>query len=435
MAGHRGHLAGAWRCSVRRRLVPARMRADRSSTEIPAQVPTEFYGLLGLPLFTSDPKEIKSAHRRVVKLVHPDIIGPESGALQLIVTEAYETLSDEISRKSYDAMLKKTRPTLAQSSWSSLTPEGDVKGVFVDETKCTRCYQCVDSASSTFGIRDETREEKAYVMQQYGDNEEVIVAAILACPSRAIMVVAREDLTLIEYAMAKCAKLRKRAKDLKRGKELGATIIPEVEEEQLTVFEVYQDLMIEDLLAMDMEKALQENVDPLFDSKMAEELNEKAVAIAEAAAAVPVDVRDRLWPLAGDLRAQENLAAQTLGKSRAPGSSARPRGVTASEGLARAELKTVVFEYFDADGDGFLYDAELRKFAMKLGFDGGDQEWAQDYTMLCAEFGASEVEGFDIPRFSQLVDNEDAGCYLSDDELAQLLGQTGGLPRAGTSDS
>lgn len=64
--------------------------------------PTDFYGLLGLPPYTGDKKEIKKAHRRTVKLVHPDILGPDSGDLQVLVNKAYRTLSDDDQRQGYE---------------------------------------------------------------------------------------------------------------------------------------------------------------------------------------------------------------------------------------------------------------------------------------------------------------------------------------------
>jgi len=381
-------------------------------------MPTEFYGLLGLPIFTSDKKEIKAAHRRVVRMVHPDVLGADSSALQAIVSQAYETLGDDAKRADYDQTLRKAKPTLAQSRWAEDAPD-DLRGCFVDETACVRCYRCVDFASSTFGIHtDAGRDEKAHVVLQFGDAVEVVRTAVQTCPANAIKWVSREDLPLIEYAMTKSSRLRRRAKD---------------EEERADVpgpFEIMQDFMIDELIEMDIDRAKRENEDPLADARTAEELTEKAREIYQAAMAVPRDVRTKLWPEVG---APMGTAAQVLEKKKDSGviftGSSRPKG-SSSPGLQRAELKAATFRLFDADGDGFLYDSELRKFALSFGFDGGDAEWAQEYGMICSELGCSAMEGLDIRSFSRLVD-EDGACCLSDSDLAGILSRSGALPRAG----
>lgn len=381
-------------------------------------MPTEFYGLLGLPIFTSDRKEIKAAHRRVVKMVHPDVLGVNSGALQAVVTQAYETLGDDDKRAEYDQMLRRAKPTLAQSRWAEDAPD-DLRGCFVDETACVRCYRCVDFASSTFGIHaDAGREEKAHVMLQFGDAVDVVRTAVQGCPAKAIRWVSREDLPLIEYAMTKCNRLRRRAKD-------------EIEREEVPgPFEIMQDFMVDELIEMDMERAKRENEDPLADARTAEELTEKAREIYQAGMEVPPDVRVRLWPEMGApvaaaeqvLNKKKDTAVAFTGSTR----SQRP----SSPGLQRAELKAAAFKLFDADGDGLLYDPELRKFARNFGFDGGDAEWAKEYSMICSELGCSAMEGIDLRAFSRLIDNEE-GCYLTDADLASILGESGALPRAG----
>lgn len=381
-------------------------------------MPTEFYGLLGLPLFTSDKKEIKAAHRRVVKLVHPDVLGVDSGAMQQVVTQAYETLSDAKKRADYDSMLRKAKPTLAQSRWAEDAPD-DLRGCFVDETKCLRCYKCADFASSTFGVHTEKgREEKAYVMLQFGDAVDIVRTAVQSCPAQAIRWVPREDLPLIEYAMTKCFRLRKRASN-----DQEREAVP-------TPTEIMQDFMIDQLIEMDMEQAKKESEDPLADARTAEELTEKAREIYQAAMEMPQDVRARLWPEAsGPVAAAE----QALNKKKDHGvafTGADRSKNPSSPGLQRAELKTAAFKLFDADGDGFLYDPELRAFAKQCGFDGGDAEWTQEYNMICSELGCGAVEGIDIRAFSRLVDDEDA-CFLSDADLASMLSESGQLPRAG----
>lgn len=386
----------------------------------------EYYGLLGLPLFTSDAKEIKAAHRRVVKMVHPDILGVNSSsALQQIVTEAYNTLSDPEERVVYDEKLRKAKPTLAQSNWSDDTGVGEM-GVFVDETECTRCYKCVYVASSTFAIHtDRVRDEKAYVRLQYGDAVEIVKEAVKNCPSKAIRWVQPETLPLLEFAMVKSAKLRARAIDDPEAKILN----PLLNTAPPGPFDILQDFMMDDLLELDMDKEREsaDVMDPMKDSRLAEELSDKAREIYQAAMVLPPAVVERLWPQTADA---SSMAKKATTREPEPGSTGDYQRVEkVTPGLGRAELKVAVFRLFDKDGDDFLYAEELRKFAFAIGFEGGDADWTKEYAMLCAELGCSTMEGLNLGAFSRMVDDED-GCFLTDSELASLLSDSRQLKRA-----
>lgn len=382
-------------------------------------IPTEFYGLLGLPLFTSDSKEIKAAHRRMVKLVHPDILGADSSDLQSMVTEAYNTLSDEESKEVYDERLRKGKPSLSRSKWSEDAPQFAM-GVFVDETKCEQCCRCVSIASSTFDVHENPeRDGKAYVKLQYGDDRYVVKEAMAECPSKAIRYVSREDLTKLEYAMTQCATLRHRARPWEKEQIPGP-------------FELYQELMLDELIEMDMEKAVQSEADPLADSKVAEELVEDARAILEAANRLTEEQRERIWPYGYGSEASEAAQAfeekknQNIGKR-----SDKNVDEGDARGVQRAEMKATLFYVLDKDGDGFLYDMELRRFAEKFGFDGSDIEWAEEYQSLCTEYRCSPLQGMDLIAFARMLDDEE-GCALSDAELASLLREANQLPRAGS---
>lgn len=410
-------VGGARQCRQRRSMSSASRRSK--VTRNMYAVPTEFYSLLGLPIFTSDKKEIKAAHRRCIKLAHPDICGGDTGAILNLVTQAYETLRDDDDRKAYDKLLKKAKPSLAESRWSDDAPD-DLRGAFVDETKCIRCYKCVDFASSTFGIHpDPAREEKAHVVLQFGDAIGVVRSAVNNCPANAIRWVTREDLPLIEYAMAKSARMRKRARTAEEREEVPG---PE---------EMMQDFMIDKLIEMDMETAKAEFEDPTADSRQAEELSDKAREIYQAARDVPDEVKAKLWPEStANLAAQE--AALDKKKQKDPVDFVKTNTAVApsTPGMQRAQLKATAFKLFDRDGDGYLHDAELKRFALELGFDGGAAEWAQEYTFLCNELNCYPVEGVDLRAFSRLLDDEDT-CYMSDDELVSMLNDSKELPRAG----
>jgi ferredoxin len=143
-----------------------------------------------------------------VKLVHPDILGEESVALQALVTEAYNTLSDEKRRASYDRSLGKKHCRNATlnslhdiSVWAPTAPP-DVDAIFVDEGNCVRCNNCIDIAPSTFAYRETCGDERARVVVQYGDDATEIEWAVKSCPTGAISYVPREDVPFLEIAMA-----------------------------------------------------------------------------------------------------------------------------------------------------------------------------------------------------------------------------------------
>ena len=72
-----------------------------------------FYVVLGVSR-DADPSQIREAHRRLVRIHHPDT-GSGSAEEFTKVQQAYETLSDESQRRLYDETLpdysKKGRPS------------------------------------------------------------------------------------------------------------------------------------------------------------------------------------------------------------------------------------------------------------------------------------------------------------------------------------
>jgi hypothetical protein len=74
-----------------------------------------FYDVLGLPR-DADEAAIKAAFRGLAKRYHPDVRGDdtESGAIFLIISEAYDNLIDRDRRREYDRYLAKVagRPSL-----------------------------------------------------------------------------------------------------------------------------------------------------------------------------------------------------------------------------------------------------------------------------------------------------------------------------------
>lgn len=538
-------------------LLQRRRTSLRAATDV---APTDYYGLLGLPAYTSDKKEIKAAHRRTVKLVHPDILGTASGDLQVIVNAAYRTLSDDATRESYDTTLRRSKLAgIAMSQWNKkgkvglfvdetvcssclkcatqcpgtfevdpltrkphvylqygsdqtdldiavygcpeqaiswvprkliplleycmgksrslqgrLSPfqllaaahcrvvvltnpqelgelppdaalreeysdvlsvlkenfrtardqllekylscdeeakkeaadiiskngrpsaqvgDDEERGVFVDETACSRCYKCIEVASSTFAVhRSPERGEKAHAVVQDADATEILEAAVRACPSRAISFVKKEDVPLLDLAMRESATLAHTSGVL-RGP-----------------WEIFQEYVVEDIVRMDLELRDFTPAKTMRDAESVAEIADIAGEISTSASAIPEGVRARLWKgIGGDESAVKELEAMAQGTGEA-------------SSLSRNTLKADLFKFLDVDGNGFLYSEELRGLASELGFEGSDSEWSQEYVMICSEVGCNPAQGMDFRGFSQFVDDEEAG-YLEDAEIASLLGQ------------
>ncbi len=80
---------------------------------------------------TATNAEIKAAYRKLAKLFHPDK-NPGAEEKFRIIKEAYETLSDEVSRNRYDvkrnyditvSQIKKTEPAKKQKTYTFTEPE------------------------------------------------------------------------------------------------------------------------------------------------------------------------------------------------------------------------------------------------------------------------------------------------------------------------
>ncbi|CAK0809924.1 unnamed protein product [Prorocentrum cordatum] len=197
-----------------------RRRRGRPCSCLPARpgqaTPTDFYGLLGLPRFSARAADVHRAYRRVLKLVHPDVLGGHTTALASLITTAYHTLRDEAQRHSYDDSLRKLTISGSaeaeteeeglvsrRSSWeSSCAPEGS-RGVFVDESECVMCVRCVECAPSTFEM-DWEGSGRARVTHQYADPTEDVDWAVASCPVEAISYRPRDELELLEDIMAHC---------------------------------------------------------------------------------------------------------------------------------------------------------------------------------------------------------------------------------------
>ena len=96
----------------------------------------------------------------------------------------------------------------------------------------------------------------------------------------------------------------------------------------------------------------------------------------------------------------------------------RGREKTDDSGGREAVIREL-FSVLDRDADGVLSQAELRPFAEQSGFEGGDQEWLQEFRLLCGTCGTN---GFSMEVFvAMLNDTSKDGMYCPDTELVAIL--------------
>lgn len=375
---------------------PGKRRGRTLRRAVGEGTPYDYYGLLGLERYTKDRKQIKSAFRRVVKLVHPDILGSRSEELQRLVGDAYATLSDDRARKEYDDMLSTSgasHGSIGRSQWPSDAPPG-VKAIFVDQTRCQGCFGCVDMAGSTF--TEDPGQGSARVAVQWGDSEENVEVAIDNCPSKAVFLVPREDLPFLEKAMGEW--LERRSKVDIKGSELAGP------------FEAYQQYQFTRLEVMDFNdpdgaRAVAEKVDAL--TAEVGEMSSQANEISEAAQAIPEDVRQKVWGGDGD-----------GGSAEAP--AFIPDGCSLQAAGNRARLVRELFRALDTDDDGWLREQDMRRFADCLGFEGSDSDWREEYRLLCTQNLASPMEGVGEILLLKLVSDTEDAFYCTDEELNSI---------------
>eukprot|EP00892_Ulva_mutabilis_P001798 jgi/Ulvmu1/11619/UM008_0020.1 len=175
----------------------------------------DYYEMLQLPKSANLP-EIKAAYRRLQKLCHPDILGPEHGHdMSILLNDAYTVLSNESTRELYDIDLNESKMEEEMgfsneplSEWLPMTDPtnsrhtnpGETRAVFVDEVSCIGCKNCCFQAENSFIL--EAEYGRARVTKQWADTEENLDAAVESCPVRCIHWVEREELPVLEHVMA-----------------------------------------------------------------------------------------------------------------------------------------------------------------------------------------------------------------------------------------
>jgi len=97
----------------------------------------------------------------------------------------------------------------------------------------------------------------------------------------------------------------------------------------------------------------------------------------------------------------------------------RPTSVSPSRvgrsAYSRAELQTFLFHNLDSDGDGRLNLIELRRFAQHNGFEGNADDWKEEFRYMCPS-GVC-----DLAKFRALLEDDEEGCYASDEELSEMI--------------
>jgi hypothetical protein len=88
---------------------------------------------------------------------------------------------------------------------------------------------------------------------------------------------------------------------------------------------------------------------------------------------------------------------------------------------SRPGLMAAVFDAFDRDADGYLSKQEMLAFSRRIGFDGSEAEWEKEYASLCRDFGCDADLGIEEVAFFMVLDDDQLGCLMSDDDLRALL--------------
>src|SRR5690554_3125410 len=103
---------------------------------------TDYYQILGVP-FDASQEDIKKAHRRLVKKMHPDTLTDEYyGDYDdfVMVDEAYKTLNHPFSKEHYDFLYRKyvlEEPYLKSSDDGSCSTSGSCKSCGPDPENAT----------------------------------------------------------------------------------------------------------------------------------------------------------------------------------------------------------------------------------------------------------------------------------------------------------
>lgn len=255
------------------------MAEEVDNADLLEAAPSDFFEVLGIKLNATE-RDVKDAYRRLQKISHPDIAGKEATSFGEILNMAYTTLKDDHSRAAHAEQAESTRNELGGSftgrpvsKWAG--PADEQRAIFIDESSCVGCYECVFWAPNTFKLEDTYG--RARCVTQWGDDEETLQVALEVCPVNCISWVSRSQLPLLEWAMKGCTREPLHVMALGTGKR-GINDSPFLRAERILRYRQKPSMEIENT----------HNAHPNAEAM--------AGAIAAAWLELPADVRRAGWP-------------------------------------------------------------------------------------------------------------------------------------------
>merc|ERR1712216_836626 len=124
---------------------------------------------------------------------------------------------------------------------------------------------------------------------------------------------------------------------------------------------------------------------------------------------------------AGLGKALAEAAANAAASPAKPVAAASPTQAASPGKATREAMVRQVFAALDEGGSGHIGSAAMQRFAALNGFDGSDEDWSEEFELMCEEWDCEADPGFSEALFTQWVnDNSEKGCECSDRELALI---------------
>lgn len=86
--------------------------------------------------------------------------------------------------------------------------------------------------------------------------------------------------------------------------------------------------------------------------------------------------------------------------------------------LTTREAKLVLIFHMSSAGASTIQQEQLKRFADATGFDGTDEDWAEDYVLVCRDSGIDPESGLGVGAFIQVVNNMEP--YVDDAHLTRI---------------
>lgn len=88
---------------------------------------------------------------------------------------------------------------------------------------------------------------------------------------------------------------------------------------------------------------------------------------------------------------------------------------------SRQDLVIRIFTMLDENGNGWLGERELLRFAKLMWHSGSDLEWKREFNALCAHCGWDTKAGVNLFTFKVLLETQESDFFCSDDTLRSLV--------------